>query len=153
MIYKSGCWSCRSALSSEYRIRCKNCGWYICLYCGACSPECKHTVRSSQWVKAYQELIDEYVRQKDESEYLARAKQYRIDAEAKAEAEREAALRCDYLVESALNGGVFHSLYGYGSVCGFSEKGENEYIHVLFTDFEKVFCFPDAFDAGYLTLL
>lgn len=48
---------------------------------------------------------------------------------------------------------VFHSHFGRGEVLGFSKSGKSEYITVLFpSQNEKRFCFPDAFEEGYLRL-
>ena len=38
--YENHCWDCGSRISSDFCVRCRDCGWYICRYCGACSYSC-----------------------------------------------------------------------------------------------------------------
>ena len=39
--YVNHCWRCGSTINSSYCSRCSDCGWYICIDCGACNSSCE----------------------------------------------------------------------------------------------------------------
>ena len=38
--YINHCWDCGATINSDYCRKCRSCGWYVCVSCGACDPQC-----------------------------------------------------------------------------------------------------------------
>ena len=45
--YSNYCWRCKDSINSSYCSRCSDCGWYICINCGACKGDCERMSYSS----------------------------------------------------------------------------------------------------------
>lgn len=61
--YENHCWQCGEHISSTYCRQCPECGWYICVNCGACAkacPLCFNHDGSSQYTEPPVEQEPEY---------------------------------------------------------------------------------------------